>query len=177
MIATQKGGPEKRCQRRNAREEMTKAFQDLIPNNRCWGCGNLNAGGLQLKSYWSTPGETSSAIWTPQDVHSAGPKDVLNGGVISTLLDCQAVCTAIAHGYYKEGREIGEGEQIWYATGTLDVRFQAPTPIGGPVTLKAEVTESTEKRTNLRCTIEADGVETATAEVVAIRVPANWVTD
>ncbi len=156
---------------------MPDAFQDLNHNNHCWGCGNLKAGGLQLKSHWSVPGESSNAIWTPQPAHTAGPKDVLNGGIISTLLDCQGVCTAIAHAYFNEGREIGEGEQIWYATGTLNVRFQAPTPIGGPVTVTAEIESSTEKRTNLRCALEANGVETAIAEVIAVRVPASWVVE
>ena len=151
------------------------AFQDLIPNNHCWGCGNLNDGGLLLKSHWASPGETSSAVWTPQPVHMAGPQDVLNGGIISTLLDCHAICTAIAHAYRVERREIGEGEQIWYATGTLSVRFQKPTPIDSPVTLKATIESSTKKRTNLRLSIESGGIETATAEIIAIRVPGDWV--
>ena len=153
------------------------AFQDLIPNNHCWGCGNLNAGGLQLKSRWSTLGERSTATWSPLPFHMAGPKDILNGGIISTLLDCHGVCTAIAHAYHIEGREIGEGDQIWYATGTLNVRFQNPTPIDGQVTLTATVDSSTEKRTNLHLSIESDGIETATAEVIAIRVPGSWVSE
>ena len=154
---------------------LPDAFQDLIPNNHCWGCGNLNEGGLQLKSHWSTPGESSTASWSPRPVHMAGPKDILNGGIISTLLDCHGVCTAIAHAYHVEGREIGEGDQIWYATGTLNVRFRKPTPIVGPVTLTARVGSSTEKRTNLHLSIESGGIETATAEVIAVRVPGNWV--
>lgn len=153
------------------------AFQDLIPNNHCWGCGNLNDGGLQLKSHWSTPGESSAATWNPQPVHMAGPTDVLNGGIISTLLDCHGICTAIAHAYRVEGRKIGEGDQIWYATGTLSVRFQKPTPIDSPVTLTAIVESSTEKRTNLRLSLESGGIERATAEVIAFRVPASWVTE
>ena len=153
------------------------AFQDLIPNNHCWGCGNLNDGGLQLKSHWTTPGEISTAVWSPQPVHLSGPEDVLNADIPPTPLDCHGPSTPIAHAYRVEGRKIGEGDQIWYATGALNVRFQKPTPIDSPVTLTAIVESSTEKRTNLRLSLESGGIERATAEVIAFRVPASWMTE
>ena len=28
------------------------AFQDLIPDNHCFGCGPKNENGLRIKSYW-----------------------------------------------------------------------------------------------------------------------------
>jgi hypothetical protein len=93
-----------------------KAFQELIQGNHCFGCGNLNKHGLQIRSYWD--GEETVCNWKPREYHMAGPAHVLNGGIIATLIDCHSICTAIAAAYRNEGREIGSGERIWYATAT-----------------------------------------------------------
>ena len=69
------------------------AFQDQIPDNFCFGCGADNPDGLHLKSEWE--GDIAVARWTPWPSHAAGPKHILNGGIIATLLDCHGVCTAI----------------------------------------------------------------------------------
>jgi hypothetical protein len=68
------------------------AFQDQIPDNYCWGCGADNPDGLHLKSEWD--GDDAIAHWTPWPRFAAGPKHILNGGIIATLLDCHGVCTA-----------------------------------------------------------------------------------
>ena len=77
-----------------------KAFQDEMVGNYCWGCGADNPAGLHLKSYWD--GEVAVAQWTPAHEYSAGPRHILNGGIIATLLDCHGVCTAVASaaGFY-----------------------------------------------------------------------------
>ena len=50
------------------------AFQDQIGGNHCWGCGPLNAHGLQIKSYWSEDDDGEAVcIWRPQSYHAAGP--------------------------------------------------------------------------------------------------------
>src|SRR5690242_4201687 len=87
------------------------AFQDLMPFNHCWGCGADNPAGLQLKSTWSAdePG-VAIATFRPRAEHMAGPRHVLNGGIIATLLDCHGVCTSVADAYRHEGRSIGHGE-------------------------------------------------------------------
>jgi acyl-coenzyme A thioesterase PaaI-like protein len=149
-----------------------KAFQDEIKGNHCWGCSSTNPGGLRIKSHWSEGG--SVCVWRPEEIHSAGPKSVLNGGIIASLIDCHCICTAIADGYKEEGREIGSGEPIWYATGTLKVTYKRPTPVDGQVTLRAQITEKTERKTVLSCTVVAEGEECAVGEIVAIRVPPDW---
>ncbi len=82
------------------------AFQDLMPDNACWGCGSANAGGLQLKSYWE--GEEAVATWQPRLEHASGSPHVLNGGIIATLLDCHGVCTAVSAAYRRRGPEPGD---------------------------------------------------------------------
>ena len=149
-----------------------KSFQDQMGGNHCWGCGPDNEQGLQIKSFWD--GEESVCTWTPSAHHMAGPEHVLNGGIIATLIDCHSIFTSIAAAYRAEGREIGTGEYIWYATGGLNVRYSAPTPIDKPVTLRARITEMTDRKTVLEVSLTSEGKETATGEVVAVRVPADW---
>jgi hypothetical protein len=59
------------------------AFQDLIPDNLCYGCGPHNQGGLRIKSYWE--GDESICVYRPERHHSAGPPQFLNGGIIATF--------------------------------------------------------------------------------------------
>jgi acyl-coenzyme A thioesterase PaaI-like protein len=148
------------------------AFQDELPEKHCWGCGSLNEHGLQIKSYWS--GEESVCNWQPGEFHGAGPQGILNGGIIATLIDCHSICTAVAAAYRDEGRDIGTGAEIWYATGALNITYLRPTPINGPVTLRARIQEIHPKKTVLRCSLYAAEQERARAEVVAVRVPGGW---
>jgi len=104
----------------------------------------------------------------------AGPTHVLNGGIIATLIDCHSICTAIAAAYRDEGREIGSGGRIWYATGYLNVSYKRPTPIAEEVTLRAQITDITDRKTLVDCSIYAEDEECAQAELLAIRVPPKW---
>jgi acyl-coenzyme A thioesterase PaaI-like protein len=149
-----------------------RAFQDLIPDNHCWGCGPLNPNGLYLKSFWE--GEASVSTFTPYPEHMAGPKHVLNGGIVATVIDCHSICTAIADAYCQEGREIGASPTLWYATGSLKVRYLRPAPLDIPVTLQARITERKGKKTVLSCTLASAGEVCAEAEVVAVRVSETW---
>lgn len=72
----------------------TAAFQDLIPDNNCFGCGPKNEQGLRIKSRW-TGEEVAECRFVPAPHHSAGPPHALNGGIIaaatekSVFSDCQ----------------------------------------------------------------------------------------
>ncbi len=141
-------------------------------DNYCWGCGSDNDAGLRLKSTWD--GDASVATWTPRPEHAAGPRHLLNGGIIATLLDCHGVCTAIADGYRREGREIGSEPEIWYATAWVAVEYLRPTPLAEPVSLQGRVVERDDRRTVVACALSSGGRERARARVEAIRVPADW---
>ena len=118
---------------------MKVFFQDKLIGNNCYGCGSWNKKGLQIKSYWEK--DEAVCVFDPQKHHAAMPPDVMNGGTISTIIDCHCVCSSIADSYRSEGREIGEGEPIWFATGFLKIDFKKPTRIDGKVTVRAKIIE------------------------------------
>lgn len=149
------------------------AFQDLFPDNHCYGCGPGNADGLRIKSYWSGARE-ARCVFRPEPHHCAGPPGYLNGGIIATLVDCHAVCTAMADAYRQAGREVGAGEPINYVTGALEVQYRRPAPIDAQITVEARVVESTARKTVLECTLTADGIACADGRVVAVRVGNDW---
>jgi acyl-CoA thioesterase FadM len=72
------------------------------------------------------------------------------------------------------GQPIGSDPTIWYATASLQVSYLRPTPLAGTLTLRARVTEIAGRRTNLTCSLYADGEECARGTVVAVRVPSTW---
>jgi acyl-coenzyme A thioesterase PaaI-like protein len=152
-----------------------KPFQKLLPGNHCWGCGIDTVGGLDVQSFWSGDDE-ATCTWMPSPQHMAGPRDAVNGGIIASVIDCHCICTAAADAYRQENRPIGEAPILWFATGTLNVRYYRPTPIDRPMIVRAQITERTPKRTNLTCTVYSDGKKCVIGQVVAVRVPPTWVT-
>ncbi len=79
-------------------------FQDYMPNNICFGCGNNTKDGLHIKSYWQ--GEMAECIWTPKTIHQ-GWRGIMNGGIIATVIDCHAMGTSMAYAYKHENRSLG----------------------------------------------------------------------
>lgn len=147
--------------------QNSKYFQDHIQGNVCFGCGNDNHEGLQIKSYWD--GDTSICKWTSEEKYH-GWKNILNGGVLATLIDCHTMCTASAHAYKLEGRSYGSSPDYKYATGTLTVKYLKPTPNDKPIELRAKVSEQRGKVTTVLCDVFVEGLKTAEATVIAIRV-------
>lgn len=151
---------------------MDAAIQDLMADNLCFGCGPHNEQGLRIKSHWQ--GDEAVCTYQPEPHQTAGPKHILNGGIIATLVDCHSVCTAMAHAYESEGREIGSVPTLWFATGKMELRYLKPTAVEMPVELRARVIGAKERKITVACTITSGGVVTVEAEVVAVRVPDAW---
>ena len=149
------------------------AFQDkpYCKGNLCWVCGNENAHGLYIKSYWE--GDESVCTWKAEEFHTAGWPHVLNGGIISGIIDCHCVQTAMAASYKDKKKEDGGSPPSWFATASLKVDFLKPTPVDKPVQLRARVKELHERKALVTCSLYSDGVEYARGEVVAVRVPAG----
>lgn len=149
-----------------------KPFQDYWKHNKCWGCG-YNKHGLQIKSYWK--GDVSICVWEPHKHHMAGPVDVLNGGVISSVIDSHAVGSAIANEYKIEGRELDSLPLIWCVTASLKIDYLKPTPIGTAIRLEASILQKEGRKVWLSCDVFSNKLKTVTAEVLAIRVnPDDW---
>lgn len=150
-----------------------RAFQDYLFRNNCWGCGSSNEQGLRLKSYWS--GEESLCSWVPSPHHMAGPTNILNGGIIATIIDCHSVCTAIAAAYREEGRALDTEPLIWYVTASLKVEYHKPASVDKTVDLRARILKTEGRKTLIGCLLFSNKIKCAEGETLAIRVPAeDW---
>ena len=148
------------------------AVQDRLVGNHCYGCGADNQKGLKIKSHWQ--GDECVCTYTPRPEQCAGPEHYVYGGTIASLIDCHSVGTALSNYYRLEGREVGEGPEIWCVTGRLTVNYLAPTPIDRDIELRSTIEEVGERKTIVKCRVYSDGTQTAEGEVIAIRVPNNW---
>jgi acyl-coenzyme A thioesterase PaaI-like protein len=95
---------------------------------------------------------------------------VVYGGLLASLIDCHAVGTAAAARYAADDREVGSEPVLRYVTGLLQVSFKAPTPMGGPLTLRAWPVEVGERKVVVDAEVIADGQVTVTGHVIAVRL-------
>jgi hypothetical protein len=58
-----------------------------------------------------------------------------------------------------------------YVTAQLNVSYLKPTPLGPELEIRARVLELAARKVRVSATLSADGVVTASAEVVAVRAP------
>lgn len=142
-------------------------FQLHMPENVCFGCGINNVNGLQIKSYWE--GDEAVCIWESEEKYH-GWANLLNGGIMATVIDCHCMSTAMADAYRCENRSLDSEPTYRYATGTITVKYIKPTPNDKPIELRASVTEVKGKKTVMKCIASVNGEITAEADVIAIRV-------
>lgn len=150
--------------------KKSPAVQDYYPEDvsHCYGCGRLNEDGIQLKTVWE--GDDTVSRYTPRPYHTAIPGYVY-GGLIASLLDCHGTGGAAAAALRREGREIGDGEAPRYVTASLHVEFLKPTPLGPELEVRGKILQIADRKVVLDETLSAAGVVTATARVVAVRMP------
>lgn len=147
-----------------------KAFQDYYPDHwsHCYGCGRLNDHGLQIKSFWD--GEETICHFEPRPEHTAIPGYVY-GGLIASLIDCHGTGTAAAAAYQAENRSMDSQPPIRFLTGSLNVKYLKPTPLGQLIELRGKICEVKGRKVIVDVTVLVDDVVTATGEVIAIQVP------
>jgi acyl-coenzyme A thioesterase PaaI-like protein len=148
----------------------TKSFQDYYPESfsHCYGCGTKNDHGLHIASFWD--GDESIATFHPKEYHLAFPGYVY-GGLIASLIDCHCVGTAAAGAYREAGREPGSLPAFRYVTGSLQVDYLKPTPLGPPIEIRATIEEIKERKTIVLATVSVQDIVTAKGRVVAVRMP------
>jgi acyl-coenzyme A thioesterase PaaI-like protein len=142
-----------------------RSLQELYgPESVCYGCGPANPLGLHIRSF--PDADEVVADFQPEPHHHAFD-NVLNGGVIGTLLDCHCNWTAAYHLMSKRGAS----KPPTTVTADYHVRLLRPTPTDKPVRVRAHVVDSTDERATVEGTIESNGVVTATcrATFVAVR--------
>jgi acyl-coenzyme A thioesterase PaaI-like protein len=149
---------------------MPQAFQDYYPDQlaHCYGCGRLNALGLQIKSYWE--GDESICHFQPRSEHTAIPGYVY-GGLIASLIDCHSTGTAAAAAYRAAGRAMDTEPPFRYLTASLHVEYVRPTPIEALLEVRAQVKELKGRKVIITSTLSANGNVCATGEVVCVQMP------
>lgn len=147
---------------------MATAIQDTFADeaSHCYGCGRLNPDGLQLKS--APDGEGMRATFTPRPDQIGHPGYVY-GGLLASLIDCHGVCTAIWATQTLEGTE----EAPSFVTGTLNLRFVAPTPMGPELILRSSIAERSAKKVVVEVEVRAADTLTVRGQVIAVRLPAT----
>lgn len=150
------------------------AFQEYYPEHqsRCYGCGRLNEHGLRIMTYWD--GDETLTRFTPQPFHTAVP-GIVYGGLLASLIDCHSTGSAAAAIYRAEGRSMRSDPPVRCVTGSLNVRYLKPTPLGPEIEIRGVVTEVKGRKVIITSTLSVDGVACVTGEVVALRLTDEFV--
>jgi uncharacterized protein (TIGR00369 family) len=122
----------------------------------CFVCGKNNPGGLRLRFEISREERTLKTTFVASPVFQ-GYDGVVHGGIVSTLLDEAMSKLAYELGYHA-------------VTGTLDIRFKNPAPVGQPLLVHGEIIEVRNRAIKARARVEKeDGTLLATATSLLIR--------
>ncbi len=114
---------------------MISIQERLYPDLPCFGCGPGNIKGLRLRSFPADGYVT--AAFTPWPEHDNG-LGFLNGGIISTVLDCHSAAAVMLEAERK-GWDPLPGADLTYVTAGLDVRYLRPAPLHDAVELSAVI--------------------------------------
>lgn len=153
--------------------------QRYAPTTRCFGCGPANEHGLRIESRPVATGEAGTgeagtvaahdgelvATWQPLPHHAAF-ENVLNGGVIGTLLDCHSNWAAAVRIMRDRALDHPPG----CVTADYAVRLRRPTPVDRPLTVRAWPIESEGDRVVVDAEIAVDGIITATCRGTFVAV-------
>ncbi len=147
-----------------------KSFQEFYPDelSQCYGCGQKNEAGHQLKSYWD--GDETVAHFTPEPYHIALPGYVY-GGLIASLIDCHGTGSASAAAYRAEGRAMGSKPALRFVTASLQVDYLKPTPLGVELELRGTIIEVKERKIIVTITLSARNTLCAKGKVIAVKMP------
>lgn len=122
----------------------------LAPRSTCFGCGPANPDGLHVRSF--ERGEEVVASWRPAPRYEAFA-GALSGGIIGTLLDCHSNWA----GAVALMRAAGSDAVPATVTASYDVTLLRPTPMDGPITLRARVVALDRDRVTVESVLEAGG--------------------
>ena len=86
------------------------------------------------------------------------------------LYYCRSITFLTTNGINSKFLSIGSEPLIFYATGTLSVKFLRPAPLNKPWVFRARVKEISERKITVSCSVFAKEKEFASGEIVAIRM-------
>ena len=126
----------------------------------------------QSQSYWD--GDETVCIFQPKPYHVSVPGYVY-GGLIASLIDCHCTGTASAAAYRAEGRAMDTEPPLRFLTASLHVDYLRPTPLDGPLEIRASVKEIKGRKVAITAKLTAAGEICARGEVVAVQVPEHLI--
>ena len=151
---------------------QTSLQERYSPASTCFGCGPANALGLRIASVEADPGAEPAnrpgelvATWQPLPHHAAFD-DILNGGIIGSLLDCHSNWTAAIHLMHETGAAGPPG----CVTAEMTVRFRRPTPVSAPVELRSWPVATDDGRVVVDAELRSGGIVTATCHATFVAV-------
>ncbi len=150
-----------------------KGIQDYYDERfaMCYGCGRLNNEGYQLKTSWD--GDETVTRFTPQNHHTALPGFVY-GGLLASLIDCHGTGSS-SLAYAKEnGIELSGFNAPRFVTGSLNVTYQRPTPLGPELEIRGKIKEIKGRKVVVEARLIAEGKVCVTGEITSILVPENF---
>lgn len=95
--------------------------------NRCFGCGDANPRGLQLKFFIAEDGTVVSHVEVP-DLYE-GPPGYVHGGILATLID-EAMSKSV------------RAQGLTAVTRHMEVDYRLPVPSGQPLRLEGRCIQS-----------------------------------
>jgi acyl-coenzyme A thioesterase PaaI-like protein len=122
----------------------------LVDDGHCFACGKENDAGLRL-DFRHEDGRTISEF-IPQKVHQ-GFKDIVHGGIITTILDEAMVKRVLFEG-------------IEAVTAEISVRFRSPLFVGEKAVIESEIKKAG-GRLLVTCARMTKGGSTVVAEAEA----------
>jgi acyl-coenzyme A thioesterase PaaI-like protein len=141
-----------------------KSLQErYAPNSFCFGCGPKNPKGLRIRSF--AVGHEVVADWKPQPQHVAFAGFV-NGGILSTLLDCNGNWTA-AYTLMRRDRTDSPPGTV---TSGYEVKFLRPTPVSKTMRIRARALSTVRDHVTIEGSIEVDGKTTASMKGTFVAV-------
>src|SRR5687767_13394372 len=109
--------------------------ETFAASGRCFGCGPTNTAGLRIRSFAIADDADAHVVcdFVPA-LHHEAFENVLNGGIIGTVLDCHMNWTTIHHLMKKQGLDHAPP----CVTAEFKIVLKRPTPLG-PVHVDAHV--------------------------------------
>jgi uncharacterized protein (TIGR00369 family) len=130
---------------------------ELDDDQMCFVCGPHNQGGLQLRFHLDKEDRSLSADFTPAKTWQ-GYKDVVHGGIISTVLDEAMTKLAFSLGMNA-------------VTGKLTVRFKKPLLVGEKVVVTGRVVKESGRTVEAKAiAVKEDGTVVAEAEGLLVKI-------
>lgn len=130
---------------------------EAAPHSRCFACGRENQDGLDLQ--FRPSGDASVSCECIVSEIYQGYNDVVQGGIVSTILDSAMTNCLFEHG-------------IEAMTARLNVKFKAPVHTGVPLKATARLLKSEKRVYDLEASIQQNGKvrAVATARFMPVKV-------